>query len=305
MIHQNVLKYRGARYFWWAVAIAVASVVLYVSQDANEPRNGATWQGYVLGTVGALLIVWLSVLGIRKRRYNSRMGSVQGWTSAHVYLGTVLVLVATLHCAGQFGWNVHTLAYGLMCLVVVSGFFGVYTYLVHPRLLSDVRSGGSRDALFAELFELDKTGRDLARQCDPEVRGAVLSSIARTTLGGGVLAQLLGRDGSRFVADVGDRNGADREAASVAATTALRNVDQQAVIDLVADKVPRANKRTEAASLQTLLSLLSRRQAILRRLRRDVRLQGWLRVWLYVHVPITVGLLAALTAHIVSTFVYW
>ncbi len=296
MIHENILKYRSARYLWWSVATAAASIAIYVSQDTNEPRSGGTWQGYVLGTLGALLILWLSVLGIRKRRYHSRSGSVQGWTSAHVYLGTILLLVATLHCAGQFGWNVHTLAYALMCLVIVSGFFGVYTYLVHPRLLSDVRSGGSRAALFGELFELDKRGRELARQCDPEIQTAVISSIARTTLGGGVLAQLLERDASRFVSAGGMDSGA---------STSKANRDQQAVIDVVAERVPRANKRAEAANLQALLSVLSRRQAILRRLRRDVRLQGWLRIWLYVHVPVSIGLLAALTAHIVSTFVYW
>jgi hypothetical protein len=295
VIHENILKYRSARYLWWSVATAAASIALYVSQDANEPRNGGTWQGYALGTVGAVLILWLSVLGIRKRRYRSGIGSVQGWTSAHVYLGTILLLVATLHCAGQFGWNVHTLTYALMCLVIGSGFFGVYAYLVHPRLLSDVRSGGSRAALFGELFELDKRGRELARQCDPEIQTAVISSIARTTLGGGVAAQLLERDASRFVAP----GAADSNA------TSKPNRDQQPVIDAVAERVPRANKRAEAANLQALLSVLSRRQAILRRLRRDVRLQGWLRIWLYVHVPISIGLLAALTAHIVSAFVYW
>ena len=297
MIHENILRYHNARYLWWAIAVVIGSVLLYVSQDVNEPRNGGTWQGYVLGTVGALLIVWLSLLGIRKRRYRSPFGSVQGWTSAHVYLGTALVLVATLHCGAQFGWNVHTLAYALTCVVVLSGMFGVYTYLVHPRLLSDVRSGGSREALFGELFELDKKGRELARQCDPDIQTAVISSIARTSLGGGVLAQLLGRDASRLV--MNPRDG------SLAKSTSLPNRDQRAAIDIVADRVPRANKRAEAANLQALLSLLSRRQAILRRLRRDVRLQAWLRVWLYVHVPMTVGLIAALTAHIVATFVYW
>ena len=302
MIHENILKFRNARYLWWALALAIGSIVLFLSQDPNQPRNGGTWQGYVLGSAGALLIVWLGVLGIRKRSYRSGLGSVQGWTSAHVYLGAMLLLVATLHCAGQFGWNVHTLAYALMCLVIVSGGFGVYTYLVYPPLLSDVRSGGSRETLFGELFELDKKGRELARQCDPEVQSAVLSGIARTALGGGVVAQLLGRDASRFVGNAVDTP-ADKTAVGAAAS--LPNLDQQAVIDVVAARVPRANKRTEVAILQALLSLLSRRQAILRRLRKDVRLQGWLRIWLYVHVPITLGLVAALTAHIIATFVYW
>jgi hypothetical protein len=297
VIHHNLLKYRDARYLWWSLGVGAASVALYLSQNPNEPRSGGTWQGYVLGTFGGVLIVWLTLLGIRKRRYRSRLGTVQGWTSAHVYLGVMLLLVATLHCAGQFGWNVHTLAYVLMCVVVGSGLVGLYMYLVNPRLLSDIRAGGSRDALFAELFELDNKGREYARDSNPDVQTAVLSSIARTALGGGVAAQLFGRDASKFVR-TGAETGTNR-------STTVPNVDQQPIIDFVAARVPRANKRTEAANLQALLSVLSRRQAILRRLRRDVRLQGWLTIWLYVHVPVTIGLLAALVAHIVTTFVYW
>jgi hypothetical protein len=297
VIHQNILRYRGARHLWWALLFGSVCLALYLSQDPAQPRNGGTWQGYVLGAFGAALIVWLALLGVRKRSYRSGIGSVQGWTSAHVYLGSVLLLVATLHCAGQFGWNVHSLAYALMCLVIGSGLFGVYTYLVHPRLLSDVRSGASRDALFGELFELDDKGRDLARQCDPDVQSAVLTGIARTALGGGVVAQLFERDASRFVSS--------HTGTGAMASAAVSNADQQPLIDFVAARVPRASKRTEAANLQALLSLLSRRQTILRRLRRDVRLQSGMKIWLYVHVPITVGLLAALIAHIVVTFVYW
>lgn len=293
MIHQNILRYRRGRWFWWAIGALAVSVAIYYSQPVDAPRGGGTWQGYVLGTVGALLIVWLALLGIRKRRYRSTLGSVQGWTSAHVYLGAALVPIATLHCAAEFGWNVHTLAYVLMCVVVVSGLFGTYTYLQQPRALSDVRSGGSRDALFAELFELDKRGRETARLCDADVQSTVSSSIARTALGGGVFAQLIGRDASRFVL------------ATPQGSISAANRDQQPVIDFVAQRVPRASKRAEAANLQALLSLLSRRQTILRRLRQDVRLQGWMRVWLYVHVPLTIALIAALIAHIVSTFVYW
>ena len=51
--------------------------------------------------------------------------------------------------------------------------------------------------------------------------------------------------------------------------------------------------------------LLSKRVAQLEQLRRHMRLKALLEVWLYVHVPATVMLLAALTAHIVSVFYYW
>lgn len=290
MIHRNLLLFRGARYLWWSVSLLVASGVLYATQGNLQPRNGGTWQGYVLGTIGALLIVWLTALGVRKRSYHSTIGSVQGWTSAHVYLGTALLIVATLHSGFQVGWNLHTLAYVLMCIVIASGFFGLYSYLNHPALIAKNREGGGRAELFAELFELDKQARVLAQKCAPDVGIAVGSSIERTTLGGGVCAQLFSGDESFFVRGEG---------------APVRNADQQAAIDFVAERLPRAQKGAEAASLQQLIVLLCRRQAVLRRIRRDIRLRGWLKIWLYFHIPVTFALLVALVLHILSTFAYW
>ena len=182
-------------------------------------RSGGTWQGYLLGSVGALIILWLALLAIRKRRYASRLGSLRGWTSAHVYLGCALLIVATLHCAFQFGWNVHTLAYALMCLVIGSGLVGLYQYLHVPKLIAENLQGSSRARLFAELLDLDKQIRRVVEGCAPPVHAAVGSSIEKTTIGGGVWAQLFGRDRSMFLV-LPEKTGP---------ATLKRNVDQQAV----------------------------------------------------------------------------
>ncbi len=296
MIHQGILRYAGSRYLWWSLGLVAACGLLYATQGGSHPPRGDTWQGYVLGTVAALLILWLALLGIRKRRYASGLGSVQGWTSAHVYLGIAVVLVASLHCALEFHWNVHTLAYILMCGVVVSGIFGVIAYLTYPRQLAANREGGSRTALFAELYELDRQGRDLARQCDARISAAVKSGIERTVIGGGIFAQLFALDRSWFE---------PADSAGGKAAALVPNPDQQAVIRFVASQVPRADRRTDAANLQALVLLLSRRQSVLRRIRRDIRLQGWLKIWLYVHVPLTFATIVALLVHILASFLYW
>lgn len=293
MIHRSLLRFEGARYLWWALGLVGLACVLYVTQGSSQPPNGGTWQGYVLGTIGALLIVWLTLLAIRKRSYRSTLGSVQGWTSAHVYLGTALLVVATLHCGVQFGWNVHTLAYVLMCIVIFSGFFGLYSYINHPQLIAKNREGGARAELFAELFKLDKQVRDVAQRCPAGIAIAVDSAIERTTLGGDVRAQLFAGDRSLFLKGEG------------ASSALVSNRDQQGVIDFVANRLPRADKSAEAAYLQELVVLLCRRQVVLRRIRRDIRLRGWLKIWLYFHVPMTIALLVALVLHIVVTFVYW
>jgi hypothetical protein len=294
---EGLLRHRGARYLWVALLLILGCAVLYSTQRGMRPAGGGTWQGYVLGTIGALLILWLAWLGIRKRSYSSTVGTTAGWTSAHIYLGVALMAVATLHCAAKFGWNVHTLAYVLMSAVVLSGMFGVYAYVSFPQRLSENRTGGSRAKLFAELYALDNEGREVARHCSASVNTAVKSSIERTAIGGGVINQMLGRDRSLMMLE-----DADDESVKKGLTN---NKDQQGVIAYVSNRIPRVQKGLEAANLQTLVLILCRRQAVLRRIHRDIQLNAWLKLWLYVHVPLTIALLVALSIHILTTFLYW
>ena len=296
-MHESILHYRRGRYLWWAAVLTLWSVALFFTQGGLQRPSGGTWQGYVLGTQAALLIVWLTLLGVRKRSYKSHLGTVAGWTSAHVYLGSAVLIMATLHCAGHFGWNVHTLAYLLMTIVIGSGLVGLYLYLRNPVLGSDIRAGGSRAILFTELFELDDQARELAKGCDPVTGMLVRSSIERTTIGGSAFAQLFGLDRSQLLRS--DTN------APEAAPVLVANRDQQAAIDYISDRLPRAEKRAEPSTLQSLVAVLCRRQVILRRIRSDVRLGAWLKAWLNVHVPLTFALLSALMVHIIVTFIYW
>jgi len=297
VIHVGILRYSNARYLWWAIALTVSSLLLYSTQGDLQPQNGGTWQGYVLGTIGALLIVWLTFLGVRKRSYSSNLGTVQGWTSAHVYLGSVLLVVATLHSAGQLGWNVHSLAYVLMCLVIFSGFYGIYTYINFPQEITANRSGSTRAGLFAELFSLDNRGRQVGAKGPDDINVAVRSAIDRTAIGGSIYAQLLGKDQSRFIRPSGSGDSS--------AGKPVSNRDQQPVIDLIAERLPKTNKIAETESLQELLGIFCRRQAVLRRISRDIRLRGQIGVWLLIHIPISIALIFALAIHIVTTFIYW
>jgi hypothetical protein len=61
----------------------------------------------------------------------------------------------------------------------------------------------------------------------------------------------------------------------------------------------------EARTNQQLYTLLLRKQDLLARVRRDVALKARLDLWLYIHVPTSLALLAALTTHILSVFFYW
>jgi hypothetical protein len=41
------------------------------------------------------------------------------------------------------------------------------------------------------------------------------------------------------------------------------------------------------------------------RIRGAMRIRALLEVWLYIHVPVTFALIAALTVHVISVFFYW
>ncbi|WP_372861086.1 hypothetical protein [Spongiibacter sp.] len=293
-LYANLLNFAGRRYLKWAAMLLAVSVLLYLSQDIALPRNGGSWQGYALGSIGLLLIVWLSCLGIRKRDYNNQRGSLQAWVSAHIYLGLALPLIATLHCAFQFGNNVHTLAYLLMWTVVISGAYGLYSYLRYPLMMIGNRANKAFDERLKELEDSDQNGREVAAQCNETVNAIVNSAIDRSSIGGGFLDQLLARDRSTVLlpGDSGE-------------LMLRNNVGQQAAIDFLAAKIPATSKSGEAEKLRDLLSLLGRRAELLRRLRQEISLQLRLKVWLSAHVPLTAALLVALVAHVISVFFYW
>ncbi len=83
-------------------------------------------------TIGALLvIVWLMFFwrAASDHYLGAASSTLRGWLSAHIYLGTSLILIVLLHAGFQVGWNLHTLTFALMLIVIFSGFFGVYAYL--------------------------------------------------------------------------------------------------------------------------------------------------------------------------------
>jgi len=145
-MHTNILKYAGAHHLWTSIGLVALSLAVFLTQGESKPPSGNTWQGYVLGAVATLLIVWLNLLGVRKRRYGVP-GQVEGWLSAHVYFGVALFFIVLLHSAGQIGWNVHTAAFALMTIAILSGMVGTCFYLLVPPQMAEIRQGGSLQKL--------------------------------------------------------------------------------------------------------------------------------------------------------------
>jgi hypothetical protein len=297
--HDAILTYARSRYLWISLALMGGSLAAYIWHDPGGPPNGGTWLGYTLGTIAAALIVWLMLFGLRKRSYVTSPGTLRGWLSAHVYLGTSLIFVVLLHTGFDIHWNLHTLTFVLMLIVIFSGFFGMYVYLRYPTLMTRNRESATRNAMLEEIGDIDQNALALADGIDPKIHAIVLRSIENTRLGGGVWTQLRARDGSDLALDSLQASIAAREKQQQEATSGQATMF--AMVDFLAGRA--IDKQSEA--LRKLIDMISRKKRLATRVARDIQFQAMMEIWLYFHVPISFALLAALIAHIVSSFFYW
>ena len=282
--HQSILEFKRGRYFKLALLLCAACVAAYVWHEPSTSQlkpYGGTWLGYTLGTIAALLIVWLMLLGVRKRSYSSTLGSVQGWTSAHVFLGGSLIVIATLHCAFEFGWNIHTLAYALMVLVVGSGMFGVFSYLLYPARITNNLAGETLDSLLLKMSELDRKCRRIALELPDEFNALVMKASAdavrHADSGKSLRPWWLGGRGRNRLGEARD--------ALLAMGSSLSGAQV------------RVNEQ--------LVSEMTRLVSVTERVRLEFRLRALLKGWLVLHVPMSFALLATLTAHVISVFYLW
>jgi hypothetical protein len=306
-VHESFLAYRKFFYLKLGLGLIVLSIGAYALHDPPHGPNGGTWLGYTLGTIGAGLILWLLWYGIRKRQYHSKLGQVSGWLSGHVYLGSALLVVATLHCGFKFGWNVHTLSYVLMILVIVSGAYGIFTYVRYPTLLTDNKGGMAIDAMLSEIADLDRQCLQVAAEMGDKAHQMILRSIERTSFGttswrdalGGVSKGLedLGREIKSIAGDV--------EPLTPLPAAAPQLGGGEATVFFVADQLAGFRDSARAALGHRLLDLVTSKKALVIRVQRDIVYRKLLKSWLSLHLPLSIALLAALTVHVVTVFFYW
>ncbi|MFL6859036.1 MAG: hypothetical protein ACJ8EB_14185 [Allosphingosinicella sp.] len=275
--HEGFLRHKGFRWLKVALALCFACLLAYALIDQQPRPGGGTAYGYALGTIATLLILWLTMLGVRKRAMTRGRWSLKGWTSAHVYLGLSLVVIATLHTGFDFGWNVHTLAYLLMLLVIASGIWGVAAYATLPEALSNSRSEMTRPQMVDAVVKLDRQLQAAAQPLGEAETALVRRALADDPFRAGLLRRL---------------SASARGCRTDGALAELRRR-----LTLAAGG--------EAEAIESVIALLERKSAALARIRQYLRLRALLEVWLYVHVPLTFALIAALAAHILSVFFYW
>lgn len=272
--HVSFLKHRRWRWLKVALVLSVVAGLGYALIDQEPRPNGGTWYGYTLGTIGLVLIVWLSLLGVRKRYITTGNWSLKAWTSAHVWLGLSLIVIGTLHTGFQVGWNVHTLAYVLMLLVIVTGIYGVWAYATLPKSLSSNRGEMTRAQMLESLTAIDRQLEAAAQPLGRAESDLVIAALEQDVFHGGAWGRLTG------------------SYPRCATARAIRAMPESANGDA-------------GAALDRVNALLDRRAQQLAQIRRHLSIRAGLEIWLFIHIPATIALLAAMLAHVVSVFYYW
>jgi hypothetical protein len=273
-LHESFLRHANGRWARISALFCLIVILVYLLDDPTPHPKGDTIYGYTLGTIGVLLILWLTALGIRKRTMTRGRWSLKAWTSAHVWLGLSLIVVGTLHTGFHLGLNVHTLAYVLMMLVILSGMFGVTVYALLPQRLSENRGELTESQMLEALRALDRQLHAAAQPLTGTAADLVLASLDEDAFGAGLWRRL---------------SSAEPQGETAHARLTMGSV----AMGQPADSIARVR------------GLLGEKQGLIARIHRHLHLRALLEIWLYVHVPMTIALIAALIAHIVAVFFYW
>ena len=287
---ETFLTHRSGRWAKWAIALLIASAIGYWAEDLRVPPNGGSVFGYTSGTIAAFLMLVLTYLGRRKRHYGSRLGTVKGWTSAHVYLGLALIILSLLHSGFQVGWNWHGLAFVLMFVVCLSGIYGVWAYQHYPALIDRNNLSQTRGALIDQLYSLDKDITASLTRHDPRLASVVQGALERTALPERWLDILRGRDPSEVL---------------LPGQGLVSNANMTALIDYLIEQIEQGAQGDKALNLQSLVGALGERATLTSRIKEDLRLVTLTRIWLTIHIPLAFAAVVAVIIHVVAVFLYW
>ena len=287
MTQETFLNHNHFRWLWIHLALLVVLTIGYLLYQPTGGPNGGTVLGYTYGVIATIGILYLMWFGIRKRSYYSGSGSLKGWLAVHVWLGIALTFIVPLHSGFSFGLNVHTLAYVLMVLTIISGIWGAINYVTMPTRIGSNRGGA--------------TVREIVEQI--EAVSADLQSSVGAAASDSFLKLLL------VIADVpGGLVMADEAYAALARIIGnrlqievwVRMIDRHETASLLAD-IPE-DERDQA---MRLITTVNRKIELINQLQSEVRVMFWLKAWLYFHVPLAFALLAAVAIHIFSVFYFW
>ena len=95
-------------------------------QTPSDHRSvGGTPVGLVFGSTAFLIFIFAGLLGARKKVVLWRLGTLQRWMRAHIWLTLLTIPLVLFHSGFRFGGPMTTLLIILYAIVMISGIYGL------------------------------------------------------------------------------------------------------------------------------------------------------------------------------------
>ena len=327
----------SAHKFWIfvAVALTVLGFAWHIAERVQTGHwiGGSSRSGFILGVIAASIIMFEMLLAARKVFRTVRwFGRVKYWMSGHIWLGLACLPLALLHSGFYLGGQLSAMTMILMIVVIFSGVYGLYLQNVLPkRMLNEVKAEtiysqidrmNAQNLLDAEAIVLATCGPPENQASEPVVVGVGPTGQATAQFSIGYeTAAYMAIGNSKSIGKVQGKVFETRAPVTpVFESEPLRAFYLQVVKDFLKrgekSKSPIKDRSRSESVFNELRSKLpveaheaAKRLESLCDLRRQFdlqhRLHRRLHRWLWVHLPLSWGLLILLVAHIVYASMYW
>jgi Fe-S-cluster-containing dehydrogenase component/CRP-like cAMP-binding protein len=121
--------------------VLVALVIIWgLSRYGFDGVLAGSWltMRWLTGIVGFAGVAVVMTYPIRKEVYRRRAGALRYWMLAHVYVGAVAGVVILFHSGSRTGGLLTSFLYVAFNLTILSGIFGVISYLLAPRIMTRI-----------------------------------------------------------------------------------------------------------------------------------------------------------------------
>src|SRR3982074_1256758 len=110
----------------------------YLIQKPSDHRSvGGTPLGLIYGAISFGIFIFAALLSLRKKIPLWRIGTVQHWLRAHIWLTLLTIPLVILHSGFRLGGPMTTLLVVLYVIVMVSGVYGLALQHQIPRIMME------------------------------------------------------------------------------------------------------------------------------------------------------------------------
>jgi hypothetical protein len=109
----------------------------FVQKPSDLRSVGGTPLGLIFGAISLSIFVFAALLGVRKKVVLWRIGNLQRWLRAHIWLTLLTIPLVILHSGFRLGGPMTTLLLVLYAIVMVSGIYGLALQHQLPRIMKE------------------------------------------------------------------------------------------------------------------------------------------------------------------------